>query len=109
MTGPARHHLTAREVVLIDGLHHEYHLACRHLFWIAIVFPLDFFGAGAWMTIAAAEAERSRHEPHGPHELVDRDVLQRLHVFEDILDHHGPAFASSRCRALQRTRLLLFQ
>ncbi len=86
MAAPARHHLPAAEVALIDGLHHRHHLA-RPFLKRRVRGPIHGHGAGSDVTLRAVVTERGGHHAHGPQEVVDSDSLKHLDVFELLLRH----------------------
>ena len=83
MAGPARHHLAAPKLVLIDGGHHVHHPARHHLCG-SVGGPIDRVSAGIVVTIRTVKFEGGRHEPHGLQKIVDRNPLERLNVLEDL-------------------------
>ena len=42
------------------------------------------------MAVAAAHRQRRGKQPHRPHEFVDGNPLQDLHVLEDLVGHLRP-------------------
>ena len=82
MAGPAGHHLPSGEIVAIDGRHHLHHSARPDLLG-CVGCPIDFLGAGSFVTIRAVKTEGGAHDAHGPHEIVYGHVLQHLNVLED--------------------------
>jgi hypothetical protein len=86
MTRPARHHLAAAKIVSVDFGDHVHHVAC-HSFSRSIRSPIYLIGAGANMAVRAIELKGRRHESHRLQEIVYRDSLQRLNIFEDLLRH----------------------
>src|SRR5215472_14533396 len=89
MARPARHDLAALEVVAIDRVHHLDH-SSRDLLSSRVGFPPRVGAPGAGMTIAAAHAQGGRKESHRLHELVHRDALEHLNIFEGLLRHLRP-------------------
>ena len=86
VAGPAGHHLASAKVCPVDGGDHVDHVA-RHPLPRSIRRPIDFVGAGADVTIRAIELKGRRHESHCLHEIVDRDSLEGLDVFENLVRH----------------------
>ncbi len=83
MATPAGHHLASREIVLIDSRHHGHHSPRDH-FSLRIRCPIYAVGTGAGMTFRTVKAQRSRHNPHGPHEIVHGNSPQHLDIMERL-------------------------
>ena len=86
MAGPARHHLAAAEVGVINRSNHVHHRA-RHPLSRSICGPIYLVRASPNMTIRAVELKGSRHDPHRLQEIVYRNSLKRLDVLEDLFRH----------------------
>ena len=84
VAGPASHHLPSGEVVTIDGSHHPHHSARPDLLG-CVGRPVDFLGAGTFVTIRAIETKGSAHEAHRPHKIVQGHALHDLDVLEDCV------------------------
>src|SRR5262249_46327356 len=87
---PTRDHLPPLEIIAIDRGHHPHHAARHHLLG-SIGCPVYLLGAGSGMAIRTVKTQGGAHDTHSPHEVIQRDTLQHLHVLEHCV-------RSVRCR-----------
>ena len=87
MAGPAGHHLPPGEEALIDGVHHDHHLA-RRLLQLNGVGGIGFHRVVvAAVAVGAVQACGCGDETHRRQEFIDGDSAQHLHVLEGDFGH----------------------
>jgi hypothetical protein len=84
----AGHHLAAAEVLLVDALHHDHHLAGHLLARAGVLRVIRPVVGGGGMAVFAREAEGGGEHAHGAHEFVNRNAAQDGHVLEDLFSRH---------------------
>ncbi len=87
MAGPARDHLGAAEILLVDVVDHGHHAAGDLLFRLIVGIPLRIRSARADVAVSAAYVQGRGKQAHRSHELVNRDAFQNLNILESLFGH----------------------
>ena len=96
MAGVASYRLAPAEGTFVQRIHHGDHAARRLLVRI-VVGDVIFPTAIGIVAIDAGFSQRRRKKSHDPQELVDRNSLQDLNVFENVFRYLRLRLARGLC------------